>query len=205
MIAFLTGAGISVPSGLPTYRGPGGLYEDGKTVNGMPIEEFLSAENRAQNPQAVTTYIKSLDQSFKDAEPNALHWEIAELQKHFGVDRVKIFTQNIDTLHEAAGATQVVHLHGTSDAPVLFGENIPVEALQELINAVDKTRYLIVIGSSVQFDYLIEFISEIQAWNGKVFLLDTNENHHLKNQVDYWESDPTQFELLIKDFVHVIN
>jgi NAD-dependent deacetylase len=110
-ILFVTGAGISVDSGLPTYRGIGGLYHDRLTEEGLTIEEALSGEMMATRPDIAWRYIAQIEESCRGARPNAAHRLIAALQGER--EMVCVLTQNVDGLHRAAGSRNVIEIHGT--------------------------------------------------------------------------------------------
>jgi len=109
-VLFITGAGISADSGLPTYRGIGGLYEQEETDDGIPIEAALSGAMFQRDPALTWKYIHQIESSCRDAGPNRAHHVIAELEQRF--DRVWTLTQNVDGLHRAAGSAQVIDIHG---------------------------------------------------------------------------------------------
>lgn len=81
-VLFITGAGISADSGLPTYRGVGGLYNEGGTEDGLPIEQALSGEVFATKPGITWKYLLQIEQNCRGAQPNAAHRLIAALEKH---------------------------------------------------------------------------------------------------------------------------
>ncbi len=110
-ILFVTGAGISVDSGLPTYRGVGGLYHDRLTAEGLTIEEALSGEMMATRPDIAWRYIAQIESSCRGARPNAAHRLIAALEEER--EMVCVLTQNVDGLHRAAGSRNVIEIHGT--------------------------------------------------------------------------------------------
>jgi NAD-dependent deacetylase len=109
-VLFLTGAGISADSGLPTYRGVGGLYEDGLTVEGLRIEQALSGEIFGVRPDITWKYLAQIERNSRGAEPNAAHRAIAGLEKR--ILEVSVFTQNVDGLHRKAGSSRVIEVHG---------------------------------------------------------------------------------------------
>ncbi|MGE5387178.1 MAG: NAD-dependent deacylase [Betaproteobacteria bacterium] len=109
-ILFITGAGISADSGLPTYRGIGGLYEDSLTDEGFRIEDALSGEMLEARPEITWKYLAQIERNCRGAGPNGAHRVIAELEKQFA--SVLVFTQNIDGLHHAAGSRNVIEIHG---------------------------------------------------------------------------------------------
>ena len=102
-IVVLTGAGISAESGLKTFRDSDGLWE------GYNIEDVATPRAWRKNPQLVLDFYNHRRRNVAEANPNAAHYGLAELEKVFDVH---IITQNIDDLHERAGSTRVMHLHG---------------------------------------------------------------------------------------------
>lgn len=99
----LTGAGISAESGISTFRDAGGLWEKHR------IEEVATPEAWAHNPELVLRFYNQRRQQLNTVEPNAGHRALVDLESKFDV---QIITQNVDDLHERAGSTQVLHLHG---------------------------------------------------------------------------------------------
>ena len=110
-ILFITGAGLSADSGLPTYRGIGGLYDERLTGDGLSIEEALSGRMLVQRPDLTWKYIAEIEANCRGAQPNAAHRLIAELERH--KERVCVLTQNVDGLHRLAGSHDVIEIHGT--------------------------------------------------------------------------------------------
>ena len=108
-VLFITGAGISADSGLPTYRGIGGLYNDQHTTEGMPIEVALSSEVMRRTPAVTWKYLAQIEASCRAARPNAAHEAIARLQTRLPVT---VLTQNIDGFHHRAGSHDVIEIHG---------------------------------------------------------------------------------------------
>lgn len=102
-IAVLTGAGVSAESGLKTYRDNGGLW------NGVDPMEVASVEGWRRDPGKVLEFYNVRRAELKGARPNEAHRLIASLEGKCIVD---VITQNVDNLHERAGSTHVVHLHG---------------------------------------------------------------------------------------------
>ncbi|MGN6354155.1 MAG: Sir2 family NAD-dependent protein deacetylase [Parafilimonas sp.] len=102
-LVVLTGAGISAESGLKTFRDSDGLW------NGYNIEDVATPRAWKKNKQLVLDFYNMRRRDVLGAEPNAAHFGLAELEKHFNIH---IITQNIDDLHERAGSTNVLHLHG---------------------------------------------------------------------------------------------
>jgi NAD-dependent deacetylase len=102
-LVVLTGAGISAESGLRTFRDSDGLWE------GYDVTEVATPRGWRKNPQLVLDFYNQRRKNVAEANPNAAHSGLAELEKYFDVT---IITQNIDDLHERAGSTNVLHLHG---------------------------------------------------------------------------------------------
>lgn len=109
-ILFITGAGISADSGLPTYRGVGGLYEGETTEDGIPIETALAGETLREKPEITWKYLSQIEKKCRGAKHNRAHEVLAEMEEHF--KRVWILTQNIDGFHHAAGSKNVIDIHG---------------------------------------------------------------------------------------------
>ncbi|MCP5419851.1 MAG: NAD-dependent protein deacylase [Gammaproteobacteria bacterium] len=108
-LLFVTGAGISADSGLPTYRGIGGLYNEELTEESLPIEVALSGEMMETAPHIPWKYIHQIEQSCRGASCNTAHRIIAEMQNHFDV---WVLTQNIDGFHRDAGSLNLIEIHG---------------------------------------------------------------------------------------------
>ena len=104
-IVVLTGAGISAESGVPTFRDAGGLWEDHR------IEDVATPDGFARDPDTVLRFYDARRRAVADVEPNAAHRALARLEGAIG-DRLLVVTQNVDDLHERAGSSLVVHMHG---------------------------------------------------------------------------------------------
>ena len=102
-IVFLTGAGMSVESGLSTFRGSGGMW------NEYSIEDVASIEGYERNPSLVLEFYNKRRKELLDVNPNEGHRLIASLERDYNV---VVVTQNVDDLHERAGSGNVIHLHG---------------------------------------------------------------------------------------------
>lgn len=170
-IVFNTGAGISVPSGIPCYRGPNGIY-----TKNPELEQSLTAEVYAKNPLQVFNAIVNMQELISKTQPNAAHIAIAELEKYHDVT---VITQNVDNLHNVAGSTNVIELHGNifflkcldcgqifQEAPwgsigcficeginlrpnvVLFGEDLPADAFKKAYSAVADADVIVTVGTS---------------------------------------------------------
>lgn len=104
-IVVLTGAGISAESGLATFRGPGGLWE------GHRVEDVCTPEALARDPELVHRFYDERRAALTKVEPNAAHRALAKLDAEW-IGALLIITQNVDDLHERAGARRLIHMHG---------------------------------------------------------------------------------------------
>jgi NAD-dependent deacetylase len=102
-IVFFSGAGMSAESGIRTFRDSGGLWEQ------YDIHEIATPEAWKRNPDLVSEFYNHRRKQIIETTPNEAHFFIAELEKHF---EVSVITQNIDDLHERAGSSTILHLHG---------------------------------------------------------------------------------------------
>ena len=213
-VLFITGAGVSADSGLPTYRGVGGLYNDGETVEGLSIEEALSGDCFALNPEITWKYLSQIQRNCRGVQPNAAHLVIAAFERLL---EVVVLTQNIDGLHLMAGSSNVIEIHGTLDerycpqcgtpakidAPeipprcfecggivrpkvVLFNEALPKAAIERLDEACRQNFDMVfVIGTSAVFPYVVEPV--IQAMRAGIPTVEINPTlTQLSNHVDYY-------------------
>lgn len=170
-IVVLTGAGISAESGLRTFRDSDGLW------NGYRIEEVATPEAFEANPSMVLDFYNMRRRDAAAAQPNEAHITVAQLEKQY---RVSVITQNVDDLHERAGSTQILHLHGQlnkmrsvirpdriyqiegdmqlSDRDP-FGDPLrphivwfgeAVPAMGEAVDIVEQADALVIIGTSLQ-------------------------------------------------------
>lgn len=170
-LVVLSGAGISAESGIKTFRDADGLWE------GHDIMEVASPLGWNNNPELVLDFYNKRRKQLLEVQPNQGHFILAELEKHFDVH---IITQNVDNLHEKAGSTQVLHLHGellkvksTNDETYILDWNgdltsehkdpngfqmrphivwfgEDVPAIEEAIDLAEVADYFIVIGTSLQ-------------------------------------------------------
>jgi NAD-dependent deacetylase len=171
-IVFVTGAGISQESGIPTFRGKDGLWRNYDPMKLATIDAFYD------NPELVWEWYNERRKNIFSAEPNLGHRAIAELEKFV---KVVVLTQNIDGLHQRAGSTEVLELHGSIvkikctvcdfkseilsefiDTPPLckcgnilrpdvvwFGESLPQEIWQRAMIHASKCDVMIVTGTSL--------------------------------------------------------
>ena len=102
-LVVLTGAGMSAESGIKTFRDADGLWE------GHDVMEVATPEGFRANPELVLNFYNQRRRQLLEVEPNSAHLDLAHLEKHL---KVTIITQNVDDLHERAGSSDVIHLHG---------------------------------------------------------------------------------------------
>jgi NAD-dependent deacetylase len=170
-LVILSGAGISAESGVATFRDAGGLWE------GHNVMDVASPEGWRKNPALVLDFYNKRRRQLFDVEPNRAHFIAAELEQDFDVT---IVTQNVDDLHERAGSTNVIHLHGELlKARSVYNENDIIDhrsdislgdvhtdgyqlrphivwfgeavpAIEQAADVVEQADYIIVIGTSMQ-------------------------------------------------------
>lgn len=133
-LVIFTGAGISAESGIPTFRDANGMWGKYDAMKLASIEGFK------EDPQAVLDFYNARRRNLLEVEPNHAHLVLADLEKQFDVT---IVTQNVDNLHERAGSSRVIHLHGelskvTSSRNRLSPENIKEYPLDVPIRLGDK-------------------------------------------------------------------
>ena len=170
-LVVLSGSGISAESGLATFRGNDGLWDN------YPVEDVASIEGWYRNPGLVIEFYNRLRAKLTDIRPNRAHLDIAALEKDYDVT---VVTQNVDDLHERAGSSRIIHLHGelTKVRPenrsggvrdigygrielgekehgaqlrphiVWFGESVP--EFEPAVEAVSKADILLIVGTSMQ-------------------------------------------------------
>ncbi len=173
-LAILTGAGVSAESGLPTFRGPGGLWE------GNRPEDLATPSAFFADPVKVWRFYEWRREKVRGVRPNEAHLSIARLEGL--LPRMTLITQNVDGLHQAAGSRRLIELHGTvmldrcsgcgrvTPAPpgphtalpprclvcgsllrpgvVWYGESLPEEAWREAESAAEESAVFLVVGTS---------------------------------------------------------
>ena len=154
-IVILTGAGISVESGLPSFRGAGGLW------HGHRLEEVATPEAFSRQPQLVQRFYDQRRRQLlaDDIAPNKAHEALAELEQRWAGD-VLLVTQNIDNLHERAGSTSIIHMHGEilkarcleCEAIVPWQDDLETAHVCPSCAAADRLRPHIVWFGEVPFD-----------------------------------------------------
>lgn len=131
-IVVLSGSGISADSGLATFRGSGGLWE------GYNIEEVASIHGWHQNKEKVLEFYNKRRKKVYEVEPSPAHYALADLERIYDVT---IITQNVDNLHERAGSSSVIHLHGLlNEARSETDPNLIIDIGSNPINLGDKAE-----------------------------------------------------------------
>ena len=191
-IVVLTGAGISAESGLQTFRDANGLWE------GHDVMEVASPQGFHNNPQLVLEFYNQRRRQLLSVHPNRAHLALVDLEKHYNVH---IITQNVDDLHERAGSSQVLHLHGEllkarstastydifeCNKDILLGDickngfqirphivwfGEAVPLLENAITIIKRADYLIIIGTSMQVYPAASLIDFAKA-NTPIFFID---------------------------------
>ena len=129
-IVVLTGAGISAESGIRTFRDSDGLWEEYR------IEDVATFDAWKRNPTLVLEFYNQRRRQLATVEPNAAHLALVELEKKL---KVHIITQNVDNLHERAGSSQILHLHGQlTQVRSTIDENLVIDIGYKDVNLGDK-------------------------------------------------------------------
>lgn len=130
-IAILSGAGISAESGIKTFRDAGGLWE------GHDVKEVASPEGWRKNKALVLDFYNQRRKQLKEVQPNLAHTEITRLESKYDV---VVITQNIDDLHERAGSSKVIHLHGELRKVRSVGDESLITYTEDDINVGDLAK-----------------------------------------------------------------
>lgn len=191
-IAVLTGAGMSAESGLKTFRDSNGLWE------GHDVMEVASPEGFVRNPELVLNFYNQRRRQLLEVHPNVGHIALAKLEQNNEVD---IITQNVDDLHERAGSSKVIHLHGELlKAQSTFDEKLILDWNKDLnvgdrcnkghqlrpnivwfgeavplmdiaIDIVKKVEVIIIVGTSMQV-YPAAGLIQYAAGNAQIYFVD---------------------------------
>ncbi len=147
-LVVLTGAGMSAESGISIFRDSGGLWEQYK------IEDVCTPDAWIRNPQLVLDFYNARRAQLENVKPNAGHSGLSDLEQDFDVH---IITQNVDNLHERAGSTKVLHLHGELTKACNENKSIVKEIAYEPIKMGDK------IGNTQARPYIVWFGEDVPA------------------------------------------
>lgn len=133
-LVVFTGAGISAESGIPTFRDSNGMW--GK----YDAMKLASVEGFREDPQAVLDFYNARRKNLLEVEPNHAHQVLAELEKRYDVT---IVTQNVDNLHERAGSSRVIHLHGELSKVTSSRDRLKRDCIQEYLDSsISKPKLL---------------------------------------------------------------
>lgn len=201
-IVILTGAGMSAESGIATFRDANGLWE------GHDVMEVASPEGFYNNPELVLDFYNQRRAQLKKVTPNKAHFNLRKLEEHF---KVAIVTQNVDDLHERAGSSSVLHLHGelrkarstkneklvyaweddlvlgdlceeqSQLRPHIVWFGEEVPMIDKAIALVEKATVLVIIGTSMQVYPAAGLVNYVQA-NTPIYVIDPKP---LLGQTDY--------------------
>jgi NAD-dependent deacetylase len=212
-ILALTGAGISVDSGIPDFRSEGGLWER------YDPNEYATYESFMKNPHKFWTMGQELAEVLLKAKPNEAHLSLVDLEARGKL--IGIVTQNIDNLHQTAGNSRVIELHGNylraycinckaeyigeeihrrvvngeippkcdkcngvlKSEAVLFGEPLPEGAMKEAIELCRSTDLLIVIGSSLSI-YPAAYLPQVAKNSGAKIILNNLDGENRDSVAD---------------------
>lgn len=204
----LTGSGISAESGLPTFRGVGGLWRTHR------VEELASPAGFAADPELVWTWYNERNAAHRKAQPNAGHYALASLEER--IPNFVLATQNVDSLHLRAGSRNVAELHGalrtarcsrcgerrsidSSGLPlreiahacggnmrpdiVWFGEPLPEEPWRRAAEAAERADVILVVGTSA---VVYPAAALATHYAGSAFVAEINpEDTAISDRVDY--------------------
>jgi NAD-dependent deacetylase len=217
-ITFLTGAGVSTPSGIPDYRSLKGIY------HGIDQPEYLlSVEAMKNEPQKFYSFIKNI--YHPKAEPNVIHLEMARLAT---TKNVWVVSQNIDGLHRKARSQQLVDFHGSlyhcycrkcgqsvswqtylqtdrhencggqlRPAIVLYGEGFSDETIEQSVLVVQQASLIVIVGTSFQVHPFCDLI-QYRSPNSRILVIN-QEPIRLAQEYDFLQTDGTVvFEKLSK-------
>lgn len=220
-LVVLTGAGMSAESGLKTFRDADGLWE------GHDIMEVASPEGFAKNPELVLEFYNQRRRQLLEVKPNTAHIDLANLENEF---KVSIITQNVDDLHERAGSSHVVHLHGELlkarniideqsvmewKTDIQLGDTCPKgyqlrphivwfgEAVPMIDKAIDicmTADMLLIIGTSMQV-YPAASLLHYRPANAPIFFIDPKPAIQSQQQITVIAESAT---VGIKQFIEIV-
>lgn len=207
-IVVLSGAGISADSGLATFRDSGGLWEN------HDITEVASIDGYYRNKELVLEFYNKRRKQLSKVEPNPGHFAIANLEDNFDVT---VVTQNVDDLHERAGSTHVLHLHGmlsearSEDDPDLITEigYKPIKIGDRASDGFQLRPNVVWFGEPVP---MIESAAEI-VMNADIFIVvgtslavypAASLVHYVEDEIPKYLVDPSETEMrLTADWEHI--
>lgn len=219
-IVVLSGAGISVESGIKTFRDSDGLWEN------YPVEDVASIEGWYRNPKLMIDFYNERRRQLEHCQPNDAHKIVAELESKYDVC---VVTQNVDNLHERAGSTHIIHLHGeltkacsergktcvqdigyrdivfgekTPDGGLMrpfivwFGEDVPL--LSAAADEVQSADILIIIGTSLNV-YPAAGLLYYARPDADIYLIDPKDVQPVRRQVKFIREKATKGMQILKE------
>ena len=218
-LVVFSGAGISAESGVKTFRDSDGLWENHR------VEDVASPEGFEKNPKMVLDFYNARRRQLNEIEPNKAHLILAELEKYFDV---QIITQNVDDLHERAGSTKIIHLHGElKKARPVDSENAIVDWEQDLnlgdlnLEGIQLRPHIVWFGEMVpEMDKAMEICSQADLFlvvgtsmsvypaaglinyipeNCEVFVIDPNLPNSYTESENYFKTSATEGMDLFKN------
>ncbi|KAA6344171.1 NAD-dependent protein deacylase [termite gut metagenome] len=200
-LVVLSGAGMSAESGISTFRDAGGLWDT------YPVEQVATPEGYERDPALVIRFYNERRKQFLDVKPNCGHELLTELEKHFNVT---VITQNVDNLHERAGSTNVIHLHGeltkvcSSKDPYdphyikeLKSEEYDVKLGDLAADGSQLRPFIVWFGEAVpQIETAVQFVSKADVF----VIIGTSMNvypaagllNYVSREADVWLIDPKE-------------
>ena len=220
-LVVLTGAGMSAESGISTFRDSGGLWEN------YDVMKVASIEGWYENPDLMLQFYNDRRRQLKDVEPNEGHKIIAGLEQYF---QVTVITQNVDNLHERAGSSSIIHLHGeltkvcnesktivsdigyedihpgdkASDGtrlrPFIVWFGEAVPLIEKAARAVSSADILVIVGTSLQV-YPAAGLLHYAPGNIPVYLIDPNDVGTTRNVKVIKETASSGLKLLQSEII----
>lgn len=221
-LVVLTGAGISAESGIKTFRDSDGLWE------GHDVMEVASPEGFVANPKLVLNFYNERRKQLLEVKPNQAHLDLVALEKNF---KVSIITQNVDDLHERAGSSNVIHLHGEllksrsiNDALTYFdcktdinlgdmcanGHQLrphivwfgeDVPLIEKAVELCKNADILLIIGTSLQV-YPAAGLMHYTPQNTPIYCIDPKPSMQNKKNITVIAESAT---LGMKQFIEILN
>lgn len=223
-ICFLSGAGVSAESGISTFRDSNGLWENYR------VEDVASIEGWYRNRNLVNDFYNQRRKQLKNCKPNDAHLMIAKLENYFNVS---VVTQNVDNLHEMAGSSNVIHLHGSLTKacnerktriydiayrdinegeladdgsflrPFIVWFGEAVPLIEDAINIIYDTDILVIVGTSLNVYPAANLINYAKP-SAKIYLIDPNDVRIPSNVEIIKEKATVGMNYLFKQFTNFL-
>lgn len=223
-ICFLSGAGVSAESGISTFRDSNGLWENYR------VEDVASIDGWYKNRNLVNDFYNQRRRQLKNSKPNDAHFLIAKLENYFNVS---VITQNIDNLHEMAGSSKVIHLHGSLTKacneskthvydigyrdinegeladdgsflrPFIVWFGEAVPLIEDAINIIYDADILVIVGTSLNVYPAANLINYAKP-SAKIYLIDPNDVRIPSNVEIIKEKATVGMNYLFKQFTNFL-